>query len=165
MKYVETGTNFSHSVGYGYDTVNNLTELRETINGVTFTTGYTYDNDNRVKTVTAGNTNCTYTYDAYSRITQRVTKQGTSTVLTQTLGYRNPTTTTTTAQVATLTNTASGYGKTYTYTYDDNGNILSVSDGTYTTSYVYDTANQLVRENNQERTKPGPGPMTRRAIS
>ena len=28
---------------------------------------------------------------------------------------------------------------------------MSISDGTYTTSYVYDSANQLIRENNQER--------------
>jgi len=55
----------------------------------------------------------------------------------------------TTGQVHTRTYTASGYNKTFTYTYDDNGNILSVSDGTYTTSYVYDNANQLIRENNQ----------------
>ena len=40
---------------------------------------------------------------------------------------------------------------TYTYTYDDNGNILTISDGTDTTSYVYDSQNQLLRENNQEQ--------------
>ena len=38
----------------------------------------------------------------------------------------------------------------YTYTYDENGNIISVSDGILTTSYVYDNLNQLVRENNQQ---------------
>lgn len=46
---------------------------------------------------------------------------------------------------------------TYTYTYDDNGNITSVSYTHYssgtsrnvTVSYVYDSANQLIRENNQ----------------
>ena len=36
----------------------------------------------------------------------------------------------------------------YTYSYDANGNITSVSDGTYSTTYSYDSANQLVRENN-----------------
>jgi len=51
--------------------------------------------------------------------------------------------------VSTLSSVASGYNGSLSYTYDDNGNILSVSDGTYTTSYVYDTANQLIRENNQ----------------
>ena len=35
----------------------------------------------------------------------------------------------------------------YQYGYDKNGNITSVSDGTNTTTYVYDYANQLVREN------------------
>ena len=40
---------------------------------------------------------------------------------------------------------------TYSYTYDDNGNILTISDGTNTTSYVYDSQNQLLRENNQEQ--------------
>ena len=53
------------------------------------------------------------------------------------------------AQIAEYTVSASTYGKTYTYTYDNNGNILSVSDGSYTTSYTYDSANQLTRENNQ----------------
>ncbi|MDD6263308.1 MAG: hypothetical protein PUA83_09545, partial [Clostridiales bacterium] len=42
-------------------------------------------------------------------------------------------------------------GKTWnlTYTYDAKGNILSVSDGTNTTSYEYDIYDQLTRENNQ----------------
>ncbi len=39
---------------------------------------------------------------------------------------------------------------TFTYTYDEVGNIKTVSDGTYTTSYDYDSLNQLVRENNQQ---------------
>ena len=64
-----------------------------------------------------------------------------------------PTPTTTSTQVATHTVASSGFNAAYSYTYDDNGNILSVSDGTYTTSYAYDSANQLIRENNQKANK------------
>ena len=42
-----------------------------------------------------------------------------------------------------------GYDVTYSYTYDNNGNILSVNGGGNTVSYVYDSQNQLIRENNQ----------------
>ena len=35
------------------------------------------------------------------------------------------------------------------FSYDDNGNILFISDGTNITTYAYDSANQLTRENNQ----------------
>ena len=48
VKDVETGEDYYHSVGYGYDTINNLTAVNETINGITFTTSYAYDDDNRV---------------------------------------------------------------------------------------------------------------------
>lgn len=42
---------------------------------------------------------------------------------------------------------------TYTYTYDKLGNILSVTDGTYTTSYEYDSLNQLTRVNDEKAGK------------
>ena len=54
------------------------------------------------------------------------------------------------AEAGTTTGQISSYNG-FTYTYDDNGNILTVSDGTNTTSYVYDSANQLIRENNQAK--------------
>ena len=66
-----------------------------------------------------------------------------------TYGYTNPDDTHTSTQIRTLTNSVgTSYDKTYTYTYDANGNILSIGDGTNTTSYVYDGLNQLKRENN-----------------
>ena len=40
-------------------------------------------------------------------------------------------------------------GKSANYTYDARGNITAISDGTNTTSYVYDSLDQLTRENNQ----------------
>ena len=65
MKYVEQGNEFTHSVGYNYDLLNNLTQMVETINGSTRTTSYTYDDDNRITSVTSGSSTREYTYDAY----------------------------------------------------------------------------------------------------
>ena len=42
---------------------------------------------------------------------------------------------------------------TFSYTYDQRGNITSISDGTNTTTYVYDGKDQLLRENNQAASK------------
>ena len=113
------------------------------------TTAYTYDEDNRVTGVNTDGRTVTYTYDAYGRVSQQVTKDGSTTVLTEYFTYYAPAASAATGQIATHRTVSSGYDITYTYTYDDNGNILSVSDGTNTTSYVYDSANQLIRENNQ----------------
>ncbi|MGM9602723.1 MAG: RHS repeat-associated core domain-containing protein [Faecousia sp.] len=153
MKYVETGSGYSHSARYEYDTVNNLTRLVETINGVAHTTSYAYDMDNRVTQITTDGITKTYTYDAYGRISQQVTTSGGAAVLTETYTYTTASNGQLSAQVATYRTQSALYDVTYAYTYDDNGNILSVSDGTNTTSYAYDSANQLIRENNQAANK------------
>ena len=154
MKYVESSSGSSHSVQYGYDDINNLTSLVETINGTAHTTSYAYDDDNRLTTVTNGSVSKTYGYDAYSRVSGRTTKYGTSTILTDTLTYMIPMSNQgTTGQVGSLRSQAAGYDVTYTYNYDGNGNILYISDGTNTTLYAYDSANQLIRENNQAANK------------
>ena len=145
-KYEEKGTNFSHSVTYIYNAENNLQTLTEVINGVKTVYNYTYDDDNRVTSVTVGNgttviSSVSYTYDAFGRISNQVTKHGDSTVLNKTATFTYPSATSTSGQIASYNG--------FTYTYDDNGNILSVNDGTYTTTYEYDSANQLIRENNQ----------------
>ncbi len=143
-KYTESGSGYSHSVSYTYDKLNNLTDLKETVNGTTHLTTYTYDDDNRVICKITGLLAVYYSYDTLGRVTQQVTKRGSATVKTETYTYYGNST-----QVASHAVTANGTTSTTTYTYDGNGNILSISDGTNTTSYAYDTANQLVRENNQ----------------
>ena len=68
MRYVESGTNYDHSVGYTYNTLNQLTDLTEIIDGVTHTTHYTYDDDGRISTLTNDSAPLTYNYDSYGRI-------------------------------------------------------------------------------------------------
>ena len=148
MKYVESGSSYHHSVGYTYDNINNLTALAETINGVTRTTNYTYDDDNRVTSVNTNDIAESYSYDSYGRVHQKITTYGGATVLTETYTYR-VVSGKQTGQVATMRSVSGGRNVLYTYDYDSNGNIISVSDGTHTTTYSYDSANQLVRENNQ----------------
>ena len=145
VKYVETGSNYSHSVSYVYDVENKLTSQSEVIDGVAHSTAYTYDDDDRIVTVTYnGSSSVTYAYDAYGRVTQRLKKAGSSTVLTENITYKSNST-----QVASVTSTAASYSTGFTYNYDGNGNITSVTNGGKTTTYVYDAANQLIRENNQ----------------
>ncbi len=152
MKYVESGTDYSHSVGYEYDQLNNLTKIVDTLNGTTRETEYTYDTDNRLTSVKTDNSSTSYTYDGLGRVSQEQTKDGEDVVLTDSYTFV-PNGSNTSTQVATHTIDTAGFDATYTYTYDGNGNILSISDGTHTTSYVYDSQNQLLRENNQKANK------------
>ena len=153
VRFAEKGENYSHSIGYEYDTINNLTQVVETVNGVAHTTSYAYDLDNRITGITTDGVTKTYTYDAYGRITQQVTSSGGATVLTETYTYTPAPNGQLSAQVASYRTQSALYDVTYAYTYDNNGNILSISDGTNTTSYVYDSANQLIRENDPAANK------------
>ena len=148
LAYEETGNGHNFKVGYTYDTQNNLTELEQTVNGTTHTAAYTYDDDNRITSMTADGVTVVYTYDDFGRVTQQVTKRDDTTILTESFTYTTKDGKTS-AQIASYSTVTAAGSTTYTYTYDGKGNILSISDGTYTTSYVYDSANQLLRENNQ----------------
>ena len=142
--YREQGANLDHTVKYEYDDNNNLASMTETVNGVTKIYTYTYDDDNRIISESVGGVTVEYTYDGFGRLENRVVKQDETVIQTSTPTYSaGKDSNTTTGQISSYNG--------YTYTYDDNGNILTISDGTYTTSYEYDSANQLIRENNQEQ--------------
>ena len=162
MKYTETGTDFNHSVAYTYDNLNNLTSLEEKINDLTLTSNYTYDSDNRVIKVENGSAVRDYTYDGYGRLDRRVTSSGTTTYLTEdfvfhTSGGND------TGQLKSQHFTTADRNISYSYTYDGNGNIASVTESATsprasipsvtTTTYVYDSQNQLIRENNEMASK------------
>ena len=145
MRWEQSGSGYENSVTWGYDDNNNLSTQKQTLNGTTYTTSYTYDKDNRLTKTTAGTVSAGYTYDALGRMTAMDAQNSGKSVVKTTIGYNDPSSTTATGQVRTWKSGAT----TYTYAYDARGNITSVSDGQNTTTYAYDSFDQLVRENNQ----------------
>ena len=91
-----------------------------------------------------GNEKVSYTYDALGRLTNKKIAS-----FNNLYSYKDVDESRTT----TLVNSVQTPAGTYTYTYDSIGNILSTTDGTYTTSYVYDGLNQLVRANDERAGK------------
>ena len=153
-KYKEAGTDYSMILEYGSNEMDQVSYVFETINGNRRSIGITYDEDSRVTSYRKGSVTEAYTYDAYSRVTNKVTTvavdEETETRLTETLTYRTNSAGNATDQVNTLAITSNGAYSTYfTYGYDMNGNIVSVKSKSKTTRYTYDSANQLIREDNE----------------
>jgi len=122
--------------------------MKETRNGRSHINTYTYDENNRLTEIGYGVAGKSFEYDDYGRLTNRDVKYEDRVVFEENYTYKTyngkPT-----GQIGTWQNVSTDYDVTYSYTYDDNGNITAISDGTNTTTYVYDSANQLIRENNQ----------------
>ena len=91
-----------------------------------------------------GNEKVSYTYDALGRLTNKKIAS-----FNNLYSYKDVDE----GRTTTLVNSVQTPAGTYTYTYDGIGNILSLTDGTYTTSYVYDGLNQLVRANDEKSGK------------
>jgi len=156
-QYRETGGHWEVTQTNTYNKYNQLKGIRETIGDRTCTTAVTYDDDGRVATYRKYNSRVTYTYESRGRLSTMVTNHtygDGKDILTETYSYRNPADGKTSAQVSKFrTQSIGDYDVTYEYTYDANGNILSAYDGTYRTRYEYDSAGQLLRENNYQAGK------------
>ena len=124
----------------------------ENINGVEHVTDYTYDYENRVTAVETNGISRNYYYDSYGRLCEVEDTYASGQQPLITYNYHD-TAERLSTQVASMDINFENGLLLYSYTYDGNGNVLSVYDVLYTTHYVYDTANQLIRENNQEAHK------------
>ena len=145
---VTDGTNLISDIAWTYDADQNVTAITTRVNNNgalrTDTYAYSYDDDHRPTNTTYGSVSESITYDGYSRVTGKTVQNSGNTVLSTTYAYRDIDAQYTTTQVSSLTNTFGGNTLSHSYTYDANGNILS--DGS--TTYAYDSLNQLVWEYN-----------------
>ncbi|PYG87269.1 RHS repeat-associated protein [Ruminiclostridium sufflavum DSM 19573] len=125
------------SYAYTYDAAGNQTSKTDSKG----TTTYTYDELNRLKTVTEPDDTVTaYTFDgAGNRKTEAITKGTETTENTYTYNGQNRLTQISTKVNGTLTATTE-------YAYDSNGNQLTATvNGTITAVNVYDYRNQLIQ--------------------
>ena len=136
---------------YKYDENNRLIQLTHTVNGTTWSTGYTYDSDGRQQQITLSNGKIIeYAYGATTGRPDYITLHLDSDYVVD-WTYKSGANGSTTALISTYTN---GSDARYNYNYDANGNITQIWRGSVTFanasekySYVYDAANQLIREN------------------
>ena len=149
MKYVEKSSTGTHSVGYEYDNINNLTALVETINGVERKTSYTYDEDNRPTSITTEDSTRSYTYDNFGRVSEDVTQHGTTELFSRSYSYRSNTNGGTSTQPYQLVYTGDNFNTSFGYGYNNAGNITYMNVDGIPNTYKYDSANQLIRENNR----------------
>ncbi len=145
---VTDGTNLISDIAWSYDADQNVTAITTRVNNGgtlrTDTYAYSYDDDHRPTNTAYGSVSESITYDGYSRVTGKTVQNSGNTVLSTSYTYRDIDAEHTTTQVSSLTSTFGGNTLSHSYTYDANGNILS--DGT--TTYAYDSLNQLVWEYN-----------------
>lgn len=91
---------------YSFNERNQVSYVFETINGNRRSIGITYDADNRVSSYRKGSATEAYTYDEYSRVTNKATTveidEEVETRLTETLRYRTNSSGKETGQVNTL---------------------------------------------------------------
>ena len=155
-KLKESGINGTHIIAYTYDNLGSVRKIAENCSGTSYQTIFTYDGARRVSLIETDSSKESYIYDAYGRLDTSITHHKASNVvlLQKQMWYKAPNDQGTSNIPETIIEqSAGGYEANYTYGYDDNGNITSIKLNNNTTKYTYDSANQLIREDNQAEGK------------
>jgi len=152
---IETMNDGVGAHAFTYSAANRMESRESVINGVTYTTGYTYDGRGNLETITYPSGRViSYEYDAGNRVT-RVHEGGKNyasnisyhpNALISGMTYGNGITTTSglDPRQRPRTKNASGVA-TLTYGYDDVGNVRTLTDGVtgYSGSFFYDSLDRL----------------------
>ena len=151
----QTGANMTQNLSYGYDSMGRVEKVSEYYSGDTSKlTTYAYDGNSRVYKVANGTSTEYYAYDMFDRLDETYTYHGDQLVLRKNVGYEMLDERKTSHRLISWAYTAlGGHINTYNFDYDQNGNITEIRDKNFDTSYEYDSANQLIRENNQRAGK------------
>jgi RHS repeat-associated protein len=133
---------------YTFNKDNALSVFREWLGGLTYETGYSYDDDDRPTAVSFGTFSRNWSYDAQglSRVTGLTIRDGANTLYSTQLGYApgDGSVSIDSSRVSSINNG----GEVLTYSYDDRGFITQVyKDANNYTQYRYDGFGQLKREN------------------
>ena len=139
-KFTEDRGSLARRVEYAYNEENQVSQKSEFAGSVRQNTYFRYDDFHRRTQVGTNSTWWSYTYDTLGRVeTQRFTVSGAD-ILTETVTYNKAN------QVQSIQKVTPENTRTHSYTYDANGNIATVTVGNKTIRYTYDTAGQLIRE-------------------
>ncbi len=148
------GTN-GDTISIAYDSSGKTTSRTLKSGSAEAVSSYTYNSSNKFLTgitYKAGSTQIgqlSLSYDGFERVSRTLATSG-SASLSAAYAYMVGTRSNTTTLIpSSMTTSGPGWSSQYSYTYDSMGNIATVSHGGNTTRYLYDSLNQLTREDNQ----------------
>ena len=146
----EHASDRSHGLWYTYDDLGRVATVRDVFDGTAATTAYEYGTGDQISKVTYDSGYESYSYDLFNRLDQWHTYHGSTRLIQKNISYEGIDDQSGSSRpVAWSYVSTGGYSAIYNYTSDGNGNIVSETLDGKRTTYVYDSANQLIRENNQ----------------
>ncbi len=138
---------------YSFNNTNSLSQFLETIDGTTYQTNYSYDDDSRPVATTYGSYSKNWGYDTswLNQANMLTLKYNSSDIYKTQVNYQagDGSTSTKSYRISSIVNDyGSGSPETLSYIYDERGYITQVyKDSNNYSQYRYDAFGQLVREN------------------